>query len=135
MEKDNLTKYEDDVLHIEFLQDKGYILEKWKKFADNKQIEFGKLKFIDILKANKCFSYLSDLTFFTGALPESQIWVRDVWLPEIIKLGIKNIAIIEHNDMFVNYSLNQVLIDKNVELLNIKRFNKFIDAETWITGI
>jgi len=132
--QDTPTCFECESIKIEYLSDKGFISEKFKKFAAPNEIQEAKTRFLRMLEEFKPHYYLSDLTKFVGATTDSIGWVRDTWLPEIHRLGIRGIAIIHSKDIFAEHALHDVLVPQNQSYFVIKNVQSYIEAEEWILG-
>jgi hypothetical protein len=76
--------------------------------------------------------YLSDLTKFVGAPSDIHNWVRDFWLHEIYKLGMKGIAVVKTKDQYSELSLKNVLTPENLKNLELQNFKTSQEAENWI---
>lgn len=130
--QDTLTCFESDGMKIEYIPDKKFICEIFKKFVAPNEIQRAKTSFLRMLEEFKPHYYLSDLTKFVGATTESIVWVRDVWMPEIHRLGILGIAVVHNKDIFAEKSLQDVLIPRNLSYFEIKNVGTHAEAEEWI---
>lgn len=130
--QDTPTCFESEGVKIEYLTDKGFICEAFKKFADPNEIRAAKTRFLRMLAEFKPHYYLSDLTKFVGATSDSTAWVRDVWMPEICRQGMQGIAVVHNKDIFAEKSLHDVLIPQNLSCFKIKDAETYAEAEKWI---
>lgn len=129
---DQSIHYENNFIRIKYLPEKNYIEEVWKGFCEDDEIKVAKNKLVDMLKYTKTTAYLSDLTGFKGASPESQIWVRDIWFPEAYNSGLRLIAFLVMKDAYANFSVETAIRGEYAKKINLQKFMTYQEAEEWL---
>lgn len=132
---DSQTHFENEFISIKYLPEKDYIEEIWKDFGEDEKIKFAKNKCSAFFKSIKTSAYLSDVRNFKGASPEAQRWVRDVWFPELIDLGITALALVVGGDVFANFSVNTAISGDYAKKINIQKFVTIEEAEKWFKEV
>jgi hypothetical protein len=128
------THYENNFIRIKFLENKGFIEEVWKDFAEDDEIVIAKNKLTDMLIQTGATAYLSDLRNFKGASPKNQLWVRDVWFPKAYNAGLRTIAFLFSEDVFAEFSVETAIGGEYAKKVNLKKFKTIEEAEQWLSN-
>lgn len=126
--------FENEVITIHYLEDINTIKAVWKKQPSNEQYRDGFLKCLDSVEKYTPLHWLSDISKQGIIGSESRQWMEQNTLPKVIKMGLKNVAVIVDQDIFKNYYLNR--IKKTGEsLINMEYFASQEDALEWIKNL
>ncbi len=129
---DQPTYSENHFIRIRFIPEKNYIEEVWKDFGEDEEIVIAKTRFLEILHNTKAKAYLSDLRNFKGASPENQLWIRDVWFPEVYKAGLRMISYLVKEDIFANFSIETAIGGEYAKKIEMRKFITYEEAEGWL---
>lgn len=67
---------------------------EFKGFADSVEFRAGTMKILDAIRDRGARGLLSDNRGLEGVGQVDQVWLRDVWMPEAVKAGIRRIAVV-----------------------------------------
>ena len=67
---------------------------EFKGFADSVEFRAGTMKILDAVRERSARGLLSDNRGLEGVSQVDQLWLRDTWMPEAVKAGIRRIAVV-----------------------------------------
>lgn len=129
---DEPTHFENEFIRMKYLPEKNYVEEIWKDFGEDDRIIIAKNKCLEMFKTIKTPYYLTDVRDFKGASPETQRWVRDVWLPELYNVGVRKVALLVGKDIFANFSVNTVINGDYADKIDMQKFAAIEEAEKFL---
>ena len=129
---DTDNHFENKVIIVKYIEEKDYIWEYWKDFAEDDEILEAKNKQTKIIAHTKCKSFLADIANFKGASPEIQLWVRDTWFIEAYEAGLRNLAFVVPEDVFGVFSVDTVINNSLLGKIKIHKSITKTDAEEWL---
>lgn len=136
MKTHNEQLYEDDFVRISLNKDINAIEYAWKNFINfethTKLLE----KIYDFTKEHGCTKNLVDMRSMKVLPNDVQIWVAKNWMPKIVQIGMKNIALIDTESTIARMSLKkveQILPLKEGDII-YKYFDNIEEARNWLTA-
>lgn len=90
------------------------------------------LEILEFIKKERPTWYLANTQDFQFSIvPEVQDWANEVFIPQIVELGVKKMAVILSSDIFAQVSVQQVLDDDRSEMQSAY-FDKVDEALKWL---
>jgi hypothetical protein len=97
---DQLNAHPDDVhlnepwLSIHWDRERRCVRAEFKGFTNSVEFRAGTLKILDAVRNRSARGLLSDNRGLEGVGEADQLWLRDTWMPEAVKAGIRRIAVV-----------------------------------------
>lgn len=130
--KSKTMSYEKDYVSV-FYNPKFMGVEvKWKDYANDVEYKQALNEAAKLAFSRKAQRWLSDMSQGRAISAEANNWVKSIFIPKLVRQGIKKAAFIVSNDVFRKMtanSLKTVVANYEVEL---QYFDNRILAETWL---
>ncbi len=121
-----LVVLENNTMFSTWLEDAG-------KMEDD-EFKLHLILFTDLLKQHNCNKFIVDARYGHVIVSlDMQEWHDSQIVPIYLQLGIKKIAFILAENIFISISLTQTFEETKGQLLNIKYFDEEKNAMNWIS--
>jgi hypothetical protein len=110
-----------------------YILLTWNGFIPSTAFRALADEIIMSVEKIKATKILSDNTEWKIISPNDYSWAATHWFPKAEASGVTHLATILSKDAFNRLAERTVQQMTDVRNMQIKSFEKFVDAETWLT--
>ena len=93
------------------------------------------MRALDAIRERHVVAYLSDTRQVRVVVHEDQVWANEVWMPMLVKAGVKRFALVTAAS-----GLGKVTVEEVVELVQnrgllMKAFGSVLSARTWLEEI
>lgn len=109
----------------------GILFHGWTGYRTNDQIkEVLDGHFMDYYTKHRCKGMLIENTKMSGSFTEINDWLATYFMPKMIKLGLKNCAVVLPQNIFAQLAVEDW--DKKVEGFQTRNFGSVNDALAWL---
>jgi hypothetical protein len=118
---------------IYYNSDLNIVQTHWKGFFTRGDIFRGILeKSLTLIQEKKSSALIADAREMKVITLEDQEWVCNNWYPRAIKAGFRKQALIITKDTFNEYSINNIIKNTDLSLVQTRYFTKFEVAAKWV---
>lgn len=108
---------------------------EWKAFANSAEFRAALMRALDAIRERHAVAYLSDARQVKVVVHEDQTWANEVWMPLLVKAGVKRFALVTAAS-----GLGKVTVEEVVELVQnrgllMKAFGSVLAARMWLEEI
>ena len=86
--------------------------------------------FIKVFAENPCKSMLMESSRMSGSFSDINNWFAMTYMPKLMNLGLKNIAVVLPENIFAQLAMNDWT--KKLRGFNVKTFSSLSEALTWV---
>lgn len=118
-------------LKIKHDSTENWIYTDWIGYPTPENVKKGALAYLKILKEYNLTSILNDNRNLVGRWDNSLDWVKQVWLPEAVKAGLKKLAHVTLADSLATgaASVMQEFVEQSIDM---QVFTDLEEAKDWL---
>lgn len=121
---DSLTIYFDPVIHVLYVD--------WKGYQSEESIKHGCKVMLAMMVTHGCYLILNDNSNVRGIFTVVAEWGGQVWFPDMVSAGMKKFAWVYSPAMLSQLSTNEVISYLPNSQIPIKTFNEKDRALEWL---
>ena len=127
------TLRDDGLVRTVLVPEHGLIISTWNGFVPSEDYRAALWQIRDEVRDHHLNLWLSDTRAMGAILHGDEKWSIDVFMPEIIKLGLRRVAVVRGQDYFT-HTATERMVDATAEVAPFK-VELFVDpaeAERWL---
>lgn len=118
---------------LDYDEAQGWLRAVWLGYVDPREAYNGAARFLDAIEEIRCPYLLNDNSGLVGPWFDSVEWLRQVWVPRAVALGLRYIAhVAQPQDLLDDATLPQSPFG---DALRLQLFDDVASAEEWLRGI
>lgn len=117
-------------VEISFDEENRIITAQWIGYLRPDDVKVGCGKMTEFVSKNKISKHISNQTKLKVLSKEVQAYLVGEWFPEVVRVGLKKIAIIVAEDIFAQATVSNV--NTKAGNLQISTFHAEADAIKWL---
>lgn len=124
--------FQNEFAQINYLEDEKTIEIIWNKRTSSEMYRALFTKGVEALAKHSCTNWISDTTNQGLVAPDDRKWLESQKIPEAIKSGLRNIAVLVSKDVFKKYYVDSVKKQVEKSHLSMQYFEDRENAIQWI---
>jgi len=104
----------------------------WKGFADTNQYKKILWHALDMMKEYRCSVWISDMTNGKAVTRESIEWLRNIFIPRSVQLGIKKMGFLVTGNAFAKLHAANLKIATKEHGVEMNYFDSRNELEEWL---
>jgi hypothetical protein len=109
---------------------------EWKGFATSAEFRSALLIGLRAIRERHVRGYVSDARKLKVVVPEDQLWVSEVWLPQAVAAGLKRMAMVTAEAGLGKAIAEKVVKEIDNHGLSMRKFDSVAAATNWaLTGL
>jgi hypothetical protein len=110
---------------------KGIFLQGWVGYRTTDQLKAVlEGHYMKLFIQHKCKNSVVDSTKMSGSFNEATDWLAQIYMPKLINLGLKNVAVVLPTNVFAQLTVDEW--DKKVGGFESRNFGSLTDAVNWL---
>ncbi len=110
----------------------NYIFSFNKQFSNDEQYRVNLTEMINQVQQQKVTNIIFDAKNFKGTSPANQKWVMEHFVPEVVKAGVRKIALIFPKDAFGQFALKNYIKSAAKDMVEPDMFENKEEAVAWV---
>src|SRR4029077_6616081 len=107
------------------------LFAEWKGFATSAEFRAALLKGVQAIREHHVVGYVSDARKAKVFVAEDTQWVSEVWLPQVLKAGLKRMAMVTADEGLGKAIIEDVAKEIDNHGLAMRKFNSVAAATVW----
>lgn len=107
------------------------LFAEWKGYATSDEFRAALLKGVQAIREHHVVGYVSDARKAKVFVAEDMKWVSEVWLPQVLKAGLKRMAMVTAEEGLGKAIIEDVTKEINNHGLAMRKFNSVASATVW----
>lgn len=99
----------DDTVHIALDPEHGQVISTWGRSVRSEAYRLALWHIHDIIRDHHVVLWLSDTRAMGAILHADEKWSIEVFMPEIIKLGLRRVAVVRGEDYFTHTATERMV--------------------------
>jgi len=123
----------DATVHIELDPEHSQVISTWGRSVRSEEYRLALWHIHDLIRDHHLVLWLSDTRAMGAILHGDEKWSIDVFMPEIIKLGLRRVAVVRGEDYFT-HTATERMVDATAEVapFKVELFADADAAERWL---
>lgn len=124
---------DDGLVRLEVDQQHGMITSTWNGFVPSEEYRAALWRIHDEVRDRHLQLWISDTRAMGAILHADEKWSLEVFMPEIIKLGLRRVAVVRGEDYFT-HTATERMVDATAEVapFKVELFADPAEAERWL---
>lgn len=112
-----------------------YVHTEWKAFANSVEFRAALMRALDAIRDKHSLAYLSDTRKVKVVVHEDQNWANEVWIPLLVKAGVKRFALVKAQSGLGRVNVEDVIAKVDDRGLLMRGFESMGNARSWLAEI
>ncbi len=123
----------DDKVHIDLDLEHGQLISTWGRSMRSEEYRLALWHVHDLIRDHHLVLWLSDTRAMGAILHSDEKWSIEVFMPEIIKLGLRRVAVVRGEDYFTHTATERMVEATSVVApFKVELFADVAKAERWL---
>ena len=119
-------------IKLEYIEEHQCIIEHWKGYLSSEEWKYYHDEILlPFVKKNKVLRVISDTKQLSVICKEDAEWLTAVFLPKLVKEGVKYVVFVIPDDLFTKISVDNFR-EGAEKLVIVKYFLELVEAQNWI---
>ena len=127
-----MIHYENPVVRIHWDSEIHGVWAEWLRFAANNDFREPLMEGYNLLVEKKSKRWIADTRSLGPMTPEDQDWLNSFWFPQMIKGGLRAMAIMVPRKVVTQLSVKRVMSKIDGKDLATSYFDDLEDARRWL---